>query len=329
MNSSWLVGSGGIRLLAPFVLATMFGAAACSDESDPPPASLLTHPAGNVVSTSLSDGAPYGVAVSRTGVTYAALIATNTLVRGTLAGMTFPDTVVVGSTPPHVAFRPDGALVFSTLQTGQGVAIVDVATNSLVTTVPLTSDGFNLLASATRVYATTAGGVLYVIKASSPYNVVTTLGVGTAANGLALSPNGRTLYVSSRDAGTITAIRTSDNAIIRTYPLGGMLQRLAVSPDGATLYAANETVGLDILDLATGTADTLGFGTPAYGLGMTPDGVQLYVLLPETGEVRILNRADLAPVKTLQIGGRPRNVTFDSLGTMALVTNEESVTFIE
>ena len=318
-----------VTLVALIPLAWI-GAVACGGDDpapDPDPVTL-GHPDGVITATQLLQNRPYGVAVSGSGIVYVALIGSNMLVRGSLPATTFPDTVLVGNTPPHVAFLPGGQRVFATLQTAMGVAAVDVASNALVTTVPLSSDGFNLAANAQRIYATTAAGQLYVINAST-YGVVTTLNVGAAANGLAFSPDGATLYVSSRDAGTITAIRTSDNAITRTYVLGGMLQRIAVSPDGATLYAANETVGLDVLDLASGAADTVGFGTPAYGLGITPDGEQLYVLLSEAGQVRILNRADLAPVRSLVIGGRPRNVAFDSLGTTALVTNEESVTFIE
>jgi YVTN family beta-propeller protein len=61
---------------------------------------------------------------------------------------------------------------------------------------------------------------------------------------------------------------------------------------------------------------------------MTPDGAQLYVLLPDAGEVRILERATLAPVRTLSVGGQPRNVVFTSDGRTALIANEEAVIFI-
>jgi YVTN family beta-propeller protein len=71
------------------------------------------------------------------------------------------------------------------------------------------------------------------------------------------------------------------------------------------------------------------FGTAGYGLGLTPDGAQIYVLLAEAGEVRILDRASRAPVRTIPIGGWPRNVVFAEDGRTALVTNEEAVVFIK
>jgi YVTN family beta-propeller protein len=282
-----------------------------------------------IVATVPLTGNPYGVAVSSAGVIYAAQIGGSTLARGDLATKTFPSTVVVGSTPPHVVFNPGGTTAYATLQTGQGLAVVDVATNTLSTTVPLTSGGFNLIVApdGLRVYVTTADGTLYVVDATTN-TVITTLAVGAAANGLAFSPDGSVLYVSSRDAGTVVAVDPVTNTITRTYTLGGMPQRLAVAPDGAELYVANEVSGLNVVDVASGAVTSVSFGTAAYGLGLTPDGSQLYVLLPDVGHVRLLDRVSRAPIKTLFVGGIPRNVVFASDGT-ALVANEQAIVFIQ
>jgi YVTN family beta-propeller protein len=282
-----------------------------------------------VVATVPLEANPYGVAVSPAGVIYVAQIGGSTLARGDLGTRSFTGSVTVGATPPHVAFNPAGTTAYATLQYGQALAVVDVATNSLVTTVPLASDGFNLIVSpdGQRVYVTTAAGTLYVIDAATN-GVVTTLMVGAAANGLAFSPDGTVLYVSSRDAGTVVAIDPATNTITRTYPLGGMPQRLAVSPDGSQLYVANEVSGLNVVDVVSGSVSSVDFGTAAYGLGLTPDGTHLYVLLPAVGQVRVLDRATRAPVKGIFVGGIPRNVVFASDGT-ALVANEQAVVFIQ
>jgi DNA-binding beta-propeller fold protein YncE len=269
------------------------------------------------------------VAVAADGSTYVALIGTSSLVRGSLEYADFTSPVHVGPTPPHVVINPAGTRAYATLQTGRAIAIVDVASNSLLARVPLASDGFNLALApnGNRVYVTTAAGTLYVVDAVS-YTVLDTLHVGAAANGLAFSPDQCTLYVTSRDAGTVTAVSTSSHEITRTYYVGGMPQRLAVAPDGSELYVANELTGLNVVDVESGAVTSIPFGTAAYGLGLTPDGEQLYILLPQAAELRILDRATRNPVKTVRVGGAPRNVTFDALGTTALVTTEEAVVFI-
>jgi len=289
-----------------------------------------THPAGVIALSRPLAGRPYGVAVAKDGTTYVALIGTNSLLRGDLGSLDFTARVSVGSTPPHVVINRGGTRAYATLQTGRGIAVVDVAANALLATVPLTSDGFNLAVppSGDRVYATTAAGTLYVLDAAS-YTVLDTLNVGPAANGLAFSPDECTLYVTSRDAGTVTAVSTSWHTITRTYYVGGMPQRIAVAPDGSEIYVANEEAGLNVVDVESGALTSVSFGTAAYGLGLTPDAEQLYVLLPRAGEVRILDRVTRAPVKTVWVGGTPRNVTFDRLGMTALVTTEEAVVFIK
>jgi YVTN family beta-propeller protein len=274
-------------------------------------------------------GRPYGVAVSRSGIIYVAKIGTSSLARGDLATRRFTSNVFVGSTPPHVVINREETKAYATLQTGQALAVVDVASNRRVAKVPLASDGFNLIVSPNgqRVYVTTADGTLYVINAET-HRVITTLFVGEAANGLAWSPDRSVLYVSSRDAGTVVAIDRATSTITRTYTVGGMPQRLAVARDGSELYVANEVSGLDVVNVSSGAVTSTSFGTAGYGVGLTPGGNRLYVTLPQAGEVRVLNRTTRALVKKLFIGGTPRNVAFGSQGT-ALVTNEEAVVFIQ
>ena len=103
-----------------------------------------THPAGVVALTRVLAGRPYGVAVAGNGTTYVALIGTSSLARGDLRSKDFTEPVTVGSTPPHVVINWAGTRAYATLQHGRGLAVVDVAANELVATVPLTSDGFNL-----------------------------------------------------------------------------------------------------------------------------------------------------------------------------------------
>jgi YVTN family beta-propeller protein len=229
-----------------------------------------------------------------------------------------------------VAFNPGGTTAYATLQTGRALAVVDVVSNTLAGTLPLESDGFNLAVrpDGQVVYATTADGTLYVVDAAT-LGVDTTLQVGAAANGLAFSPDGKVLYVSARDAGSVTAIDVQTREINRIYSVGGRPQRLAVSPDGSELYVANEEQGLDVVNVVSGDVTSIGFQTAGYGLGLTPDGTQIYVLLPDAGEVRILDRATRVPAKTLAVGGRPRNVVFTEDGRTALVATEAAVVFIK
>ena len=195
---------------------------------------------------------------------------------------------------------------------------------TLIATIRLGDGGFNLGVSpdGQRVYATTAGGRVYVIATSSN-TVVDSLTVGSAPNGVAFSPGGRTVYISSRDAGTVTAFNTSTLQQVAVYLVGGAPQRLAVSPSGSTLYAANEVHGLDVVNLSTGTVTEAAGLSTGYGLGQTPDGTQLWVTSPLEGVIYIVDPTTNSVTRTLNLGTEivPRNVAFSADGKTAVVTN--------
>jgi YVTN family beta-propeller protein len=293
-------------------------------------ASTRTHPTGNVVTQSSVANAPYGIAISAKGKIYVTRIASNTLAFATGENRTFSGSITVGTTPAHVVFNPLGTRAYVTNQSSNSVSVVDVATAHELAQIPLDNNAFNLIVTkdGKKVFATTASGKVYVINTATNLKV-DSLQLPPVTNGLALSPSGNTVYISSRDGGTVTSIDTRTHAVLGTLTTGGRPQRLAVSLDGKEIYIANEDLGLDIWSLTTKTRIT-SVAMDAYGLGLTPDGVQVYVSGPLTGIVTIVDRVSRQVVKTLPVGGRPRNIVFNTIGRLGLVSNEYGwVNFIE
>lgn len=297
-----------------------------------------SHPGGSVSLAIPLSGEPYGVAVSASGRVFIARVLADSVSPMDIGDMAFgagisvqtgDSTVVCDTTPPqfmgsvHVSFNPAGTRAYVTDQFGNALSVLDPVAHTLIATVPLGDGGFNLgvAPNGARVYATTAGGHVRVISTATNTTVDSML-VGSAANGVAFSPDGGTVYISSRDAGTVTAFRTSDDGLVRTYTVGGRPQRITVSPDGATLYAANEDQGLDVVTLSTGVVATVSGLSTGYGLDLTPDGAQLWVTSPGESRVYIVDRQTLS-VTTVQLAGGvvPRNVAFDAAGTTGVVTD--------
>jgi len=300
--------------------------------------SVLFLTGSGAVSRSLPlGGEPYGVAVSASGEVLVARVLADSVSTMALGDVGFGTGIPVSgvaavtcssATPwmgsVHVAVNPAGTRAYVTDQFGDAVSVLDVAGHALLATIPLGDGGFNLGVSpdGARVYATTASGIVRVI-ATAGNTVVDSMTVGSAANGVAFSPDGRTVYVSSRDAGTVTAFRTSDDQQVGGYHLGGAPQRLAVSPDGETLYVANESEGVNVLSLASGRDTTVAGVNAGYGLAETPDGAQLWVTSPLEGRVYIVDRATMTLVSTVALGPGvvPRNVAFSPDGTTGVVTD--------
>ena len=145
-------------------------------------------------------------------------------------------------------------------------------------------------------------------------------------NGLALSPDGSKLYISTV-TGFVFECDRATARVERRFDIGGRPQGIAVSPDGTELYVANETTdqtgGLDVWSLSTGRPIArVAIGGSGFGLAVTPDGAEIYVTQSLAGRVQIVNRATLRPRQVLETQGRSRRIAFDREGTTAVIANE-------
>ncbi|UCG88127.1 MAG: YncE family protein [Gemmatimonadota bacterium] len=290
-----------------------------------------THPLGNIDATLELDGRPHGVAVASSGIFYISRIADDSVTRGQVDSLTeaFTGSAAVGDTPAHVALTPDGRTAFTADQYGNTVSVVDVVTNRQTHEIPLSDGGFNLLVSpdGNRLYVTTAAGILHIINVAT-LQVIETVSVGEAANGLAIDADAQRVYVSSIFANRVTAINTTTNQIERTYEVAEMPQRIAVNSTGDELYIASEEVGLEVLNLSSGAHTPVpGVGEGAVGLALSPDEEVLYITRPPAGELVIVDRGSRQVVKTFSFLARPRNVAFAVNGRVALVTGEGGVVY--
>lgn len=78
---------------------------------------------------------------------------------------------------------------------------------------------------------------------------------------------------------------------------------------------------MNLVDLPSSTVGGTNPTGSGYGLGITPDGTQLYLADAVHGLVTILDAATLAVVRTLVVGAVPRNVAFSPDGRLAVVTD--------
>ncbi len=170
-----------------------------------------------------------------------------------------------------------------------------------ITTVPVGSFPYATLLSpdGRRLYVSNWGdGTLSAIDTASD-TVVATITVGLAnttgpatshPSALALSPDGRFLFVSLSNSDAIAVVATATNKRVRTFsdrpsngaPLSSSPQGLTVSPDGRVLYVANAGAD-DVTEFAIdahGNARRLGRIPTAWyptAVVLGGDGKTLYV----------------------------------------------------
>jgi len=202
------------------------------------------------------------------------------------------DTVAVDGSVLTIGLRPDGRRLYA-LTDYYGVYVIDVATRSVIDSIPPTLTGALL-------------------------------------TGVAFHPSAPRMYIAARDAGTVTVIDTRSDFVLTSYAVnGGRTQNVAVAKDGSELYATDiERSGLVIWNLKSGSAAyqelLIGSGQVrnAFDVAVTPDDAQLYVSTLADGKVYVLDRAQRMVVDSIVTGGSPRYVGFDADGTHAVIPNE-------
>jgi YVTN family beta-propeller protein len=203
-----------------------------------------------------------------------------------------------GRPNPHgVAVTPDGGtLVVSARRDGGAFSVVDLATRTVVATVPASAGtsptGVAASPDGTRAYLAFSGAENAIRVLDLPSRaVVGTIAVGGGPLGVAVTPNGRKLYVSSELAASVTVVELATSAT-HTVPVGDSPAGLAISPDGARVYVADRgTTDVRVIETGSDTVvETISMGGAPTAIAMSPDGKRLYV-----------SRA--SPTAVIEIGG--------------------------
>ena len=287
------------------------------------PVLVVTHPGGAAAGAPLVASRPFAVAISRNGIGYTGRQDVPFLQLTALPDTSFADSIRVGSSPMDIAFNSAGTTAYVANQSSATLGVIDVAGKTSVDSVAIPGGSPLRVVVAPddqHVYVSTSLGV--VTEVSTTTKAVTRqLTLGGAVNGLAFQPSGAILYATNT-SGSVFEITIASGGVRQVTP-GGVLQDVAISLDGVEIYIANQTGELDVRDAASGARiTTIPGAANAFGLEISPDGARLYATVPDSGAVRIIDRAARAVVGTIPVTGTPRRVAFDRLGTTALIPNE-------
>lgn len=278
-----------------------------------------SHPGSNATTVTVPGG-PFGVATAGNSLVYVTELFGGKIAHDTLPISSATVTeFAVGADPTDVAFTPRAMKAFVTNQASLNLGVIDPVTQAQVSTVPLGDNPFRVLAARNnRTYVTLAAGKVMVLNSTTNAKV-DSFAVDHAPNGVVLSGDGNTLYVSSTSSGRILAINVTSGARADSITVGGTPQDIALSPDGLTLYVANEGTGVQQVDLASRTV-TNTLVVPAFGMRLTPDGTQLIVA--SGGTVTVIDRAAFTAAPGIAVNGTARRVAFAQGGRVALIANE-------
>jgi YVTN family beta-propeller protein len=269
--------------------------------------------------------------------------------------------------PFRIAISPNGKKAYVANSDGTTLSIIDTKHNTVIGTI----DGFD---GPSGIVITPNGKFAYVNNYGGPQGVgsghgttvsvvdlktnaiIAVITVGLAPAALAISPDGKFVYVinyvdGNPDTGTMSIIKTKTNTVIDTVagffgPFG-----IAVTPDGKHAYVTNfgsnnfapfgTTVSVVKLHHRPRIVKTIDLGIQPSGIAITPNGRFAYVtnyntlyagahftkLTPGEGTVNIIDiRTNKVIPPTIPVGHSPNAVAISPNGKFAYITNFTSNT---
>jgi YVTN family beta-propeller protein len=109
---------------------------------------------------------------------------------------------------------------------------------------------------------------------TNPPSVVATVLVGNTPEGVAVTPDGKHVYVTNIESNNVSVIATSTNTVVATVTAGIEPFGVAVTPDGEHAYVANASSNT-VAVIATATnkvAATILVGNTPFGVAITRMG---------------------------------------------------------
>jgi YVTN family beta-propeller protein len=263
----------------------------------------------------------------------------DTATNQTTATVAFP----AGSVPFGVAITPDFRKVYVTALDAwsipcgprQAVYVIDAASNALEGNpieVGCSPTSIAIAPSGKHAYvANWFSGTVSVIDTAT--NAVSaTIPVPNTLEGIAISPDGQRVYVTSRASqDAVVVIDTGTNTVLETLTgIGGAPKGIAVSPDGRLVFVTNEHIfgTVTVIDSATNmVVSTIAVGDWPSAVALTPDGTKAYVTNGGGGTVSVIDTAAYAVIGSpITVGNHPNSIAITADGTQAYVGNESGNT---
>lgn len=211
-------------------------------------------------------------------------------------------------TGPHgILVSHDGKYVWVTTETPQSLLELDAATGKILHVWPTTQQRTHLIVTTPdekKFYATNtiSGSVSVIDRAVGTVKVIPT---GPGSEGIAISPDGREVWVGVRAGDKVAVISTATDEVVATFESGGKgPSRLHFTPDGKEVWISNSASDhMAVFDARDRTMlASLEMPRGPSGMVFSPDGRRLYVADMRGDEVTVIDIAARKVVSHIPMG---------------------------
>jgi YVTN family beta-propeller protein len=214
---------------------------------------------------------------------------------------------------------------------GRTVAVIDIASRKLVSTIdlgkPLRPHCAVFGPQNGLLYVTTELGQSVTIIDPESLHVIGSIPTGQPeSHMLAITHDGKRGYTSNVGVGTISVLDLEARQKIAVIQASRHAQRIALSVDDRWVFTADQTQPqLAVIDTSTnGVAKWIPLESHAYGTAATLDGKWLLVTLPDLGKVAVVDLTSMNVVRSVNVPKAPQEILVRPDNQVAYVSCDAS-----
>jgi len=220
-------------------------------------------------------------------------------------------------TRPHGAmFLPgDESRVVVTSEATQRIVIVNVENGTVEGTISTGAAGSHMVGvtrDASRAFTSDVGAGAVSEMDLTKKALVRVIPIAPRVEGIAVAPDGSTVWAGSNTNGTVSVIDTRTGTIAETLTGFSLPYRLAISADGRTAIICDpQGNAIHVADVATRKVlwklDAL--ASPR-GVTIAPDGKTAFVTLAQDPSVGVVDLVERKLVRKIGVGASPDGVGY-------------------
>ncbi|MEO8349480.1 MAG: cytochrome D1 domain-containing protein [Acidobacteriota bacterium] len=233
-----------------------------------------------------------------------------------------------GTRPHGLASLADGRLLVTAEGTKE-LLVVDPKARRVTTRIPTGREVSHMVAAPRdggAAYVASIGSGTVSAADLSSSKMSKDLATGAGAEGIDVTPNGREVWVTNRDANTVTVIDAGKLEVLATIPAAKFPIRVKITPDGRrALVSCAQSGDVAVFDVASRTqvrrismdreavagsearvfSDRFGKSPVPVGLLIAPDGKRAWVASTNADVVSVIDLQKLEVVGRLTAGREP------------------------
>ena len=172
----------------------------------------------------------------------------------------------ISAMPSHLAYAPDSSTVYVSLQETDRLVAIDLKKLSILWNQPVGKTPAGVLWLHGKILVADMGTDYLSEVDPADGHVLRHIVTGKGAHNLFLSPDGKTLWVNNRAAGTTESLDAATLTPIHTYKIPGGPDDMAFAPDGRIWITRRWAEKVAVLDPATGDYQTIDIGRSPHGI---------------------------------------------------------------